>query len=50
VEKNKIVFDDRLEGPYKQKYYTLKEQFEQLEDEYQELKTAVERLLSKKEL
>jgi len=48
--KNNIVFDERLEGPYKQKYYTLKEQFEQLEDEYQGLKTAVERLLSKKEL
>jgi hypothetical protein len=49
-EKNNIVFDERLEGPYKQKYYTLKDQFEQLEDEYQELKMAVERLLSKKEL
>ena len=49
-KKSNIVFDERSEGPYKQKYYTLKEQFEQLEDEYQGLKMAVERLLSKKEL
>ena len=35
------------EDPYKEKYLTLKAQFEQLEEDYQELKIAVDRLVSK---
>jgi len=48
--RDKITSDEKLGNTYKQKYYTLKEQFEQLEDEYHELKMAVEKLLNKKEL
>jgi len=48
--RDKITFDEKSGNTYKQKYYTLKEQFEQLEDEYHELKMAVEKLLNKKEL
>jgi hypothetical protein len=44
-EKNKISYEDEIGNPYKDKYFALKEQFEQLEDEYQELKMAVEKLM-----
>ena len=47
-ERNKLLYDREIENgkgtSYKEKYYTLKEQFEQLEDDYQELKMAVEKL------
>jgi len=44
-EKNKILYEDEIGNSYKGKYFALKEQFEQLEDEYQELKMAVEKLM-----
>jgi hypothetical protein len=44
--KEKIIVQDE----YKEKYLTLKAQFEQLEDDYQELKLAVEKLVSKDEI
>ena len=53
-EKNKLLYDHEIENgkgtSYKEKYYTLKEQFEQLEDDYQELKMAVEKLVNKYEI
>ena len=45
----KPVYTSDTELPYKQKYYELKERFGQLEDSYNELKTAVEKLLMKTE-
>jgi hypothetical protein len=49
-EKNKIVYEDEMKNSYKDKYFTLKEQFEQLENEYQELKVAVEKLMHEDEI
>jgi hypothetical protein len=53
-EKNILVsdneIDDAIKQSYKEKYYSLKEQFEQLEDDYQELKMAVEKVFSKDDL
>lgn len=53
-EKNILVsdneIDDTIEHSYKEKYYSLKEQFEQLEDDYQELKMAVEKVFSKDDM
>jgi len=48
VSDNEI--DDTIEHSYKEKYYSLKEQFEQLEDDYQELKMAVEKVFSKDDM
>jgi hypothetical protein len=45
-----LVYTEEIENPYKQKYVDMKERFEQLEEEYNELKTAVEKLISKGEL
>lgn len=44
-EKNKILHEDEIENSYKDKYFALKERFEQLEEKYQELKMAVEKLM-----
>lgn len=49
-EKNKILYEDEMKNSYKDKYFTLKEQFEQLENEYQELKVAVEKLMHEDEI
>jgi len=48
TKKPTLIKDDS--DLYKNKYYTLKEQFEQLEDEYLELKSAVEKLMHKNEI
>lgn len=45
-----IYSDTKMEDIYKEKYFTLKEQFQQLEDEYEELKTSVEKLINKNQL
>ena len=39
--------DNGVEQPYKNKYYALKEEFDQLEEDYQELKIAVDKLFNK---
>ncbi len=44
LEKNMVKEAD---GYYKDKYFSLKDQFEQLESDYQELKIAVDKLLDK---
>lgn len=50
-EKNsELMFEDGVEDSYKQKYYETKERFEQLEEDYDELKTAVGRMIAKDEL
>jgi hypothetical protein len=41
---------DKKQDIYKDKYFTLKEQFEQLNEEYQELKMAVDKLVNKENL
>jgi hypothetical protein len=46
-ENKKSSVPIREEETYKSKYYELKEQFDQLEDNYQELKTAVDKLFNK---
>jgi len=45
VRENDLVIEE-IEKPYKQKYYDMKERFEQLEEEYNELKSAVEKLIA----
>jgi len=49
-ETKKPIFEKDEGDLYKNKYYTLKQQFEQLENEYQELKSAVEKLMHKNEI
>ncbi|MDH7517407.1 MAG: PRC-barrel domain-containing protein [Candidatus Thermoplasmatota archaeon] len=49
-ETKKPLFSKDENEIYKNKYYTLKEQFEQLESEYLELKSAVEKLMHKNEI
>jgi len=49
-ETRKPIFSKDDSDVYKNKYYTLKEQFEQLEGEYLELKSAVEKLMHKNEI
>ena len=44
-----MVYTDNIENPYKQKYYDLKARFEQLEENHNELKNAVEKLINKNE-
>lgn len=44
LEKNMV---NEVDSYYKDKYFTLKNQFEQLESEYQELKIAVDKILDK---
>ena len=45
IRENETMRDD----PYKEKYLTLKAQYEQLEEDYQELKVAVDKLFAKEE-
>lgn len=47
--KNNLLYNTKKEeeDDYKEKYFTLKAQFERLEEDYQELKTAVDKLVSK---
>ena len=52
--KDRIVLDDEIEdiyeqNLYKQKYYNLKGRFDQLEEDYNELKIAVEKLITRNE-
>jgi len=46
-EKYNELPDHEVDQLYKDKYYELKEQFDQLEEDYQELKIAVDRLFDK---
>ena len=48
ISDNKI--DDTIKQSYEEKYYSLKEQFEQLEDDYQGLKAAVGKIFSKDDM
>jgi len=41
---------EEIENPYKQKYNDIKVRFDQLQEEYNELKSAVEKLISKGEI
>lgn len=45
-----IFMADQIENPYKQKYDEMKVRYEQLTDDYNELKSAVEKLIAKGEL
>ena len=45
-EKKQVTFDD-MQISYKKEYYALKERFDQLEEEYQELKSSVEKIFGK---
>jgi len=45
-----IILNEDVQVPYKEKYFALKEQFNQLEEEYQELKLSVEKLFNENEL
>ena len=45
-----LFMADQIEKPYKQKYDSMKVRYEQLTEEYNELKSAVEKLISKGEL
>lgn len=49
-EESEFVLAEEIENPYKQKYDDMKECFEQLQEDYNELKSAVEKLISKGEL
>ena len=46
-EKKQTVFKEETPDLYKEKYFALKDQFTQLEEEYQELKSSVEKLFNK---
>ncbi len=45
-----LFMADQIENPYKQKYDNMKVRYEQLTEDYNELKSAVEKLISKGEL
>ena len=45
-----FVFAEEIENPYKQKYNDMKERFDKLQEDYNELKSAVEKLITKGEL
>jgi hypothetical protein len=45
-----LVLAEEIENSYKQKYNDIKGQFEQLQEDYNELKSAVEKLMSKDEI
>ncbi|RLF27513.1 MAG: hypothetical protein DRN05_05535 [Thermoplasmata archaeon] len=47
LEKNNLAFTDDIEIPYKEKYYELKQRYEQLQENYNDLKSAVEKLLTR---
>jgi hypothetical protein len=47
---NSFVFAEEIENPYKQKYNDMKERFDKLQEDYNELKSAVEKLITKGEL
>ena len=44
VEKDKIVYDQKIESPYKDKYYDLKGHYTELQGQYNNLKIAVENI------
>jgi len=54
LEKDKrpstLAFNEKIENPYKQKYDDIKERFDQLQEDYSELKIAVEKLVEKDDL
>lgn len=50
VRENDVVTIEEIEKSYKQKYHDMKERFEQLEEDYNELKLAVEKFIEKEEL
>ena len=45
-----LALAEEIENPYKQKYDDMKQRFEQLQEDYNELKLAVEKLIAKDEL
>jgi len=47
---SKLVLTEQIQDPYKRKYIDVKERFEQLQEDYNELKLAVEKLISKGEM
>jgi len=47
---NKYNQSEKINIPYKEKYFELKNQYEQLDSEYRELKYAVEKLIQKENL
>jgi len=49
-EVDNLIRTEDVENPYKQKYINMKARFEHLEEDYNELKSAVEKLISKGEL
>ena len=46
-ENDNELLADEIKTPYKDKYYTLKGQFDQLDNDYRELKAAAEKLIQK---
>ena len=48
--KDTIVFEKDIQDPYKQKYLDIKEKYEQLLEDYDELKNAVGKLIAKDEI
>lgn len=50
IRENNLITNEEIEKSYKQKYYDMKERFQQLEEDYNELKTAVEKFIEKDEL
>jgi len=49
IRESDLVTTEEIDNPYKQKYNDMKERFEHLEEEYTELKLAVEKLIAKGE-
>jgi hypothetical protein len=49
-ETDNIITTEDVQYPYKEKYINMKARFEQLEEDYNELKSTVEKLISKGEL
>ncbi len=50
ISEKGLVFTEEIENPYKQKYNDIKEKYETLQENYNELKLAVEKLISKDEI
>jgi hypothetical protein len=48
-DKVKVVYENEIENPYKDKYFDLKQRYEELQEEHNELRLAVEKLLNKDE-
>ena len=49
-EKADLILAEEIKNPYKQKYDDIKLRFNQLQEEYNELKSAVEKIIAKDEL